>query len=412
MSSSGFVDEAQIHVKAGNGGAGSVSFRREAHVSKGGPDGGNGGDGGSVWLVADRNTASLLAFRDHPHREATSGKHGSGKARHGARGEDIEVRVPEGTVVKDRDGTVLADLNAEGARWVAAEGGRGGRGNASFLSQRRRAPSFAEQGEFGEEHYFNLELRLMADVALVGFPNAGKSTFISSVSAAKPKIANYPFTTLEPHLGVVRLGDSEFTIADIPGLIEGASEGRGLGHKFLRHVERARVLLVLIDLVTGELTPEDQERILMHELGNYNPELLDRPRIIVGSRSDAADPDVTWDGPTISSATGAGLKPILGQLAELVNEARASAPVGTGFVIHRPEPAGVAITREDNVFTVHGRDAARAIAMNDLTNMEAMDYVQARLRRLGVYRALARSGARSGDVVAIGELTFQYEPDV
>src|SRR5207249_2809207 len=245
----GFVDEAQLHVKAGNGGAGAVSFRREAHVPRGGPDGGDGGKGGDVWLVADRNVASLLAFKDHPHRRATSGAHGQGKKRHGREGTDLEVAVPEGTVVNDPDtGATLADLAYAGDRWLAAEGGRGGRGNARFLSNRRRAPSFAEQGEAGEERWLRLELKLVADVALVGFPNVGKSTLIAAISAAKPKIADYPFTTLEPNLGVVRRGDAELVVADVPGLIEGASEGRGLGDRFLRHVERARVLCVLVDL--------------------------------------------------------------------------------------------------------------------------------------------------------------------
>ncbi|HMQ26618.1 MAG TPA: GTPase ObgE, partial [Acidimicrobiales bacterium] len=246
---SGFVDECGLNVRGGDGGAGCVSFRREAHVPKGGPDGGDGGRGGDVWLEADNNVASLLAFRDHPHRRATSGVHGQGKRRHGAGGEDLVVPVPEGTTVYDQDGELLADLVTTGDRWLAAHGGQGGRGNARFLSNRRRAPAFAEQGEEGEERWLRLELRLMADVALVGFPNVGKSTLISRISAAKPKIADYPFTTLEPHLGVVRLDDGvEFVVADIPGLIEGASEGKGLGHHFLRHVERPPALVVLLDL--------------------------------------------------------------------------------------------------------------------------------------------------------------------
>jgi len=226
-----------------------VSFRREAHVPMGGPDGGDGGSGGDVWLVVDRNVSSLIAFKDHPHRAAVSGTHGQGKRKHGKGGDDLLVPVPEGTVVRDQDGEVLADLVNVGDRWVAAAGGRGGRGNARFLSNRRRAPAFAEQGEVGEEHWLRLELKLMADVALVGFPSVGKSTLISVISAAKPKIADYPFTTLEPNLGVVRLDDeTEFVVADLPGLIEGASEGRGLGHRFLRHVERARVLVLMLDL--------------------------------------------------------------------------------------------------------------------------------------------------------------------
>src|SRR5438067_4637622 len=292
---SGFVDEAQLHVRAGDGGAGAVSFRRESHVPRGGPDGGDGGNGGDVWLVADRNVASLLGFRDHPHRRATSGAHGQGKRRHGRSGDDLVVPVPEGTMVKDANGVMIADLVHEGDRYLAAQGGRGGRGNARFLSNRRRAPSFAEQGEAGDERWLRLELKLVADVALVGFPNVGKSTLISVISAAKPKIADYPFTTLEPNLGVVRLDDAtEFVVADLPGLIEGASEGKGLGHQFLRHMERARVLCVLVDLAwesAGLPPPPEQERLLLQELGCYEPTLLERPRVVIGSRLDIGAPD-------------------------------------------------------------------------------------------------------------------------
>src|SRR3546814_875966 len=230
----------------------------------GGPDGGDGGKGGDVWLVVNHNVSSLIAFKDHPHRGAGSGTHGKGKGKHGRSGEDMIVPVPEGTQVKTQDGdTVLADLVNPGDRFLVAEGGRGGRGNARFLSNRRRAPAFAEQGEVGEEHWLRLELKLMADVALVGFPSVGKSTLISVISAAKPKIADYPFTTLEPNLGVVRLDDEmQFVVADLPGLIEGAHEGRGLGHQFLRHVERARVLVLLLDLSPlSEHTPAEPEQI-------------------------------------------------------------------------------------------------------------------------------------------------------
>ncbi len=324
---SGFADEAQVHVKAGNGGAGSVSFRREAHVSKGGPDGGDGGNGGDVWLVATTNQASLLGFRDHPHRRATDGKHGQGKKRHGPAGQSLEVPVPVGTTVRGPDGQVLADLTTPGDRWLAAGGGRGGHGNARFLTNRRRAPAFAEQGEKGEERWLDLELKLLADVALVGLPNSGKSTLISRISAARPKIADYPFTTLEPHLGVVRVGrpgdETEFVVADVPGLVEGAAEGRGLGHRFLRHVERARALVVLLDLAPADEMPvSEQQRILLTELERYRPELLERPRVVVGSKSDVAlDPEDCGLELTISAVTGAGIPELLVRLAALVVEA-------------------------------------------------------------------------------------------
>jgi GTP-binding protein len=413
---SAFVDEAQVHVKGGDGGAGSVSFRREAHVAKGGPDGGDGGDGGGVWLVADHNVVSLYGFRDHPHRRGGNGTHGMGKARHGKAGADLEVAVPEGTVVRDTTGAVVADLASEGDRWLAARGGEGGKGNARFLSNRRRAPAFAEQAELGEERWLDLELKLMADVALVGFPNAGKSTLISRVSAAKPKIADYPFTTLEPHLGVVHFDEHEFVVADIPGLIEGASEGRGLGHRFLRHIERARALLVLLDLDSAELrSPEDQERILLEELRRYQPELLSRPRLVVGSKADAVLPDapnMKWDGRRVSAITGDGLRPLLGAMAELVEQARAELPKANRFVVHRPEPAGVAVERDmDGSWIVLGRPAARAVALSDITIPDALEFAQGRLRSLGVDKALARAGARPGDRVQIAKFEFVYEPD-
>lgn len=414
----GFVDEAQVHVKAGDGGAGAVSFRREAHVSRGGPDGGDGGSGGSVWLVASTNVVSLLAFRDHPHRRADNGVHGQGKQRHGARGRDLEVPVPIGTVVRGPGGELVADLTGPGDRVRVAQGGQGGRGNARFLTNRRRAPAFAEQGERGEEHWLDLELKLLADVALVGFPNAGKSTLISRVSAARPKVADYPFTTLEPHLGVVRLGrgpdDTEFVMADVPGLVEGAAEGRGLGHRFLRHVERARVLLVLLDLASVEgRTPEDQERVLLHELGRYRPELLDRPRLVVGSKADAVSPAAGWPAICVSAVTGQGMDELLGRLALLVTDARAAETAVQGsIVVHRPAGEGVEVRRDDDgSFVVQGRAALRAVALSDLTDDDAVDYVQHRLRRLGVERALVRAGVREGDVVHLGQLTFTYHRD-
>jgi GTP-binding protein len=404
----GFVDESGLHVKAGDGGAGAVSFRREAHVARGGPDGGDGGAGGDVWLVADRNVPSLLAFRDHPHRRGGDGTHGRSKRARGRDGGDLFVPVPEGTVVRDQQARVLADLVHEGDRWRAAAGGRGGRGNASFLSNRRRAPSFAEQGEHGEERWLRLELKLMADVALVGLPNAGKSTLISVISAAKPKIADYPFTTLEPHLGVVRFDDVEMVVADVPGLIEGASQGKGLGHRFLRHVERARVLVVLVDLAPAEGTgPARQEEILLTELGRYRPELLERPRITVGSKADVAV--LAWDGPRLSAVTRQGVPELLGRLAEVVSSARASQPEPQAFVVHRPAGEGFRVEREGDGFVVVGRQPERAVAVSDLTNADALAYVHDRLRRLGVDRALARAGARPGDTVRVGSMTFEYD---
>ncbi len=404
----GFVDESGLHVKAGDGGAGAVSFRREAHVARGGPDGGDGGDGGDVWLVADRNVPSLLAFRDHPHRRGGDGTHGRGKRARGRNGDDLFVPVPEGTVVRDQEGRVLADLVHEGDRWRAGAGGRGGRGNASFLSNRRRAPSFAEQGEHGEERWLRLELKLMADVALVGLPNAGKSTLISVISAAKPKIADYPFTTLQPNLGVVRFDDVEMVVADVPGLIEGASEGKGLGHRFLRHIERARVLVVLLDLAPPEETdPARQEEILLTELGRYRPELLERPRLTVGSKADVAT--LAWDGPRLSAVTRQGVPELLGRLAEVVSSARAARPEPEAYVVHRPIGEGFRVEREDDGFVVVGRQAERAVAVSDLTNADALAYVHDRLRRLGVDRARARAGARPGDTVRVGSMTFEYD---
>jgi GTP-binding protein len=413
----GFVDEAQLNARGGDGGAGCVSFRREGPEVRGGPNGGDGGKGGDVWLVADRNVASLLAFRDHPHRRAGNGVHGKGKDKHGASGKDLVVPVPEGTVARNLyTGDVLADLVHHGDRWLAGAGGRGGHGNARFLSNRRRAPTFAEQGEAGEERWLKLELKLMADVALVGFPNAGKSTLISRISAAKPKIADYPFTTLEPHLGVVRLGDSrtgtvdsEYVVADIPGLIEGASEGRGLGHRFLRHVERARAMCVLVDLAPIDgMPPAEQEAILLRELGAYRPDLLERPRLTVGTKADVAiEP---WDGPRVSAVTGAGLSELTGELARIVGEARAVEPDVDGFVIHRPLPEGVTVEKiGDGEFRVHGRAALRAVALSDVTTSEALAYADDRLKKLGVDRALAKAGAHTGDIVWVGDFSFDYE---
>ncbi|MDA2945067.1 MAG: GTPase ObgE [Actinomycetota bacterium] len=415
-----FVDECQLNIRGGDGGAGCVSFRREGPVVNGGPNGGDGGNGGDVWLIADHNVASLLAFRDHPHRRALNGVHGKGKDLHGRRGESLEIKVPEGTVVKDMyTGEVLAELFRHGDRWLGAAGGRGGRGNARFLSNRRRAPTFAEQGEHGEERWLRLEMQLMADVALVGFPNAGKSTLISVISAAKPRIADYPFTTLEPNLGVVSLdSETEFVVADIPGLIEGASDGKGLGHRFLRHVERARVLCIMVDMAALDgTTPDEQVRVLLDELGSYRPDLLDRPRLIVGTKADLLTPDDVqkqgWEHPVISAVTQQGVRDLVGRMASLVHESRQIEPMTEGVVVIRPEASGAVVERlGDNEFRLVGREVERVVALNDVTTPEALSWIDSRLERLGVLKMLSRAGATDGDVVWIGEFSFEYRSDL
>ena len=419
---SSFVDSAQLHAKAGDGGAGCVSFRREAHVAKGGPDGGDGGRGGSVWIVADHNQASLLGFRDHPFRRATDGQHGTSKRQHGSGGKDTVVTVPVGTMVYSKEGELLVDLSGPGDRWLAAEGGLGGQGNARFLSNKRRAPAFAEQGEVGEERWYNLELKLQADVALIGFPNVGKSTLIARVSAARPKIADYPFTTLVPNLGVVRVGArsgrpgdaTEFVMADIPGLIEGAAQGRGLGHDFLRHVERARVLCVLIDLSEiAPVGPEQQLEILLHELGDYQSDLLERPRVVVGSKGDVAAHELPGVL-TISSVTGEGIDRLVGELAGLVVQVRheEAERIDHEVVVHKPLPDEIRIERRaPNDWVVEGRPAIRAVRFQDLTDDEALAEIVRRLRALGVDRMLTRAGVHDGDVVNIGPLSFEWWRD-
>ena len=409
---SNFVDEVQLNVRGGDGGAGCVSFRREGPVAFGGPNGGDGGNGGDVWLVADRNVSSLISFKDHPHRRAQDGVHGKGKDQHGRRGVPLEIAVPEGTVAYDMyTGELLADLTNHGDKWLAAAGGRGGRGNAKFWSNKRRAPTFAEQGEHGQEQWLRLELKLMADVALVGFPNVGKSTLISVISAARPKIADYPFTTLEPNLGVVAVdSDTNFVVADIPGLIEGASEGRGLGHQFLRHIERARVLCVMVDLAPVDgVGPHEQERILLEELGNYRPELLERPRVVVGTKADMATEE--WDGTSISAITHQGVRELVGTMAKLVHDVRRSMPVEEGIVIIRPEADGARVERMgEHEFRLVGRQVERVVALNDVSTPEAMNYIDHQLERLSVPKLLARAGAAEGDIIWIASFSFEYQP--
>ncbi|MGA1543171.1 MAG: Obg family GTPase CgtA, partial [Ilumatobacteraceae bacterium] len=316
-------------------------------------------------------------------------------------------------------GEVLAELFRHGDRWLGAAGGRGGRGNARFLSNRRRAPTFAEQGEHGEERWLRLEMQLMADVALVGFPNAGKSTLISVISAAKPRIADYPFTTLEPNLGVVSLdSETEFVVADIPGLIEGASDGKGLGHRFLRHVERARVLCIMVDMAALDgTTPDEQVRVLLDELGSYRPDLLDRPRLIVGTKADLLTPDDVqkqgWEHPVISAVTQQGVRDLVGRMASLVHESRQIEPMTEGVVVIRPEASGAVVERlGDNEFRLVGREVERVVALNDVTTPEALSWIDSRLERLGVLKMLSRAGATDGDVVWSGEFSFEYRSDL
>jgi GTP-binding protein len=283
-----FIDSAKIHVKAGDGGNGVVSFRREKYVPKGGPDGGDGGNGGSVYIVADRNLTTLLDFRYAPHYKAERGAHGQGSRKSGLSGNDVVIKVPCGTLIKDAEtGEVLGDLTEHGAKLLVAKGGKGGRGNQHFATPTNRAPRHAEPGQPGEERTLELELKLLADVGLVGFPNAGKSTLISVLSAAKPKIADYPFTTLEPNLGIVRYQEYKgFVMADIPGIIEGASEGKGLGLKFLKHIERTKVLAILLPANSPDLKGE--YNILMNELKKFSPVLAEKPKVVVISKMDIA----------------------------------------------------------------------------------------------------------------------------
>ncbi|HIE21857.1 MAG TPA: GTPase ObgE [Acidimicrobiia bacterium] len=407
-----FVDRVRICLRAGNGGAGVVAFERVRGKPKGKPTGGNGGPGGSVILRADPSAATLLRYQRNPHYSAGHGTHGQGDLRHGRAGKDLVLPVPLGTVVIDDEGEVIADLVEPGQEVVAVRGGRGGLGNAAFVSPHNRAPSVAEQGEFGREEWFTLELKLLADAALIGFPNAGKSTFISRVSAAKPKIADYPFTTLEPNLGVVSVDGREFVLADIPGLIEGAAQGKGLGHEFLRHTERARVLVVLLDPAeTQPVPPENQLEILLQELAGYSPELAQRPRLILVNKADLPGVDALAEQlgvSAVSALTGEGLDEALHAIADLVEQAEREAPARKGFVLHRPLGPTFSVTREGEAWRVEGQAAERAVRFADLTNPEAADLAARRLARLGVDAALAEAGAVEGDEVRIGDLSFEF----
>jgi GTPase len=408
-----FYDTVRIHVRAGDGGAGVVSFEKRRGRPRGRAIGGSGGPGGDVILRADESVATLLAYRRHPHHRAGNGTHGQGDLRAGRRGQDLVLSVPCGTTVRDEDGTMLADLVQDGQEVVVLEGGRGGRGNAALVDPAHRYPTYCEQGEYGEEAWFELELKLVADAALVGFPNAGKSTLIAAVSAARPKIADYPFTTLQPNLGVVSIDGREFVLADIPGLIEGASEGKGLGHQFLRHVERARVLVLLLD--PSSLQPVSTRRqleVLIRELERYSPDLARRPRLVAINKIDLVADVVSDEGwHAISAVTGAGLPALLHAIADEVHEARRTPDDREGYVLHRPLGSAFTVRREGATWVVEGREAERAVAFHDLTIPEAADLAAERLRRIGVDDALRRAGAKPGDDVRIGDVVFQMTED-
>ena len=412
-----FVDEAKIKVIAGDGGDGSVAFHREPYKPKGGPDGGDGGDGGSVILRADASVGTLLELRDHPHVKADRGGHGEGKRRSGARASDKVVLVPPGTMIYDSEDVLIADLANEGDEFVAARGGRGGRGNVRFATATRRAPAFADRGEPGQEEWLRLELRLLADVGLVGFPNAGKSTLISRISAAKPKIADYPFTTLEPNLGVVRAGEGSFVVADIPGLVPDASEGKGLGYRFLKHVSRAAVLLFLVDPTAPDRDPSNDVEVLKGELEAFDPELLKRPSMTVLTKADAAEDEtellreVYPDALVISAVSGVGIDGLVRRLGAAVEKARAEAPPRRGYIRHISRPETLQVVREDDGWRVRWSNAERAVAMTNLDNEEAVTRLQRKLIAMGVEKALVSAGAALGDEVRIGDAAFDFDPE-
>lgn len=421
-----FIDEAKIFVKGGDGGNGVVSFFRAKYIPKGGPDGGDGGRGGSVILEVDEGLRTLMDFRYQRHFKAKRGQHGQGGNKSGASGDDIVLKVPPGTLVKDEEGDILADLTEPGERYVVARGGIGGRGNARFVTPTRRSPSFAEKGEPAEERWIVLELKLLADVGLVGFPNAGKSTLISRISSARPKIAGYPFTTLAPNLGVVGLPDGRsFVVADIPGLIEGAHAGKGLGYDFLKHIERTAVIVHILDLAALEgRSPIEDFEAINRELELYNPELATRPQIVAGNKIDIPEalrnlPEVEEymahrDIPfyPISAAVGTGVDRLLYAVADMVDKAerKPEAKMAKRAVAKKPKPEEITVSREDNIWVVKGADVERMVAMTDFENEYAVIHLQKRLKGAGVEDKLIKAGAKEGDTVRIGKMTFEFYP--
>lgn len=421
-----FVDEVLIQVRAGRGGEGSVSFRREKHVPRGGPDGGHGGNGGNVVMVADAMLTTLIDFRYQREYKAENGTHGSGNDRSGKHGADIELKVPVGTQVTDADtGEVVADFMRAGQREIIARGGTGGRGNAEFVSSTHQVPRFAERGEPPEEKNLRLDLKLLADVGLIGFPNVGKSTLVSRVSAAKPKIADYPFTTLVPNLGVVQVEPGKsFVMADIPGLIEGASEGAGLGHQFLRHVERTRLLVHVLE-VSGLTMREPLEdfEIVERELAAYNERLASLPRIVALNKADMPDaaelvPDLRatleergFEVLEISALTGMGLKELLYSLWQKLETMPPALPMvdEAPAVKYRAAEADTwEVARENGHFVVRGKGVERLVAMTSMNSEAGVNRLQRIMEKMGIVSRLRDLGAEDGDTVRIGDVEFDF----
>jgi GTP-binding protein len=428
-----FLDRVSLTLTAGNGGDGAATFRREAHVPRGGPDGGDGGRGGSVHLVVDVGQTTFGDYRFKHHFKAASGGRGEGSRRHGKAGADLDLPVPPGTVVLAGDGALIADLVSPGQRVMVARGGKGGLGNTHFATATHQAPKHAQKGEPGEVRSVVLELRLIADVGLVGLPNAGKSTLLGALTAATPRIAAYPFTTLEPNLGVLDLETIDpadhrrVTLADLPGLIEGASAGAGLGHAFLRHVERTRVLVHVVDLAAPD--PERDFGIIRDELEARDPRLLDKTTLVVANKLDlpgASDrlPAFTTarerqglEVVGISASDGQGIDDLLGALARLLPDAEELARPGepAGVVVHRPEGdrGAYRVDRDtDDVLRIRGRKLERLVAMTDFENEESAERFQRELARLGVERALVRAGVQPGDTVRIGGHELEWGGEV
>jgi GTP-binding protein len=429
-----FVDRVMLHVAGGDGGNGCASIHREKFKPLGGPDGGNGGHGGDVILVVDPQITTLLDYHHAPHRRASHGKQGQGGHRNGAEGEDVVLAVPSGTVVSSADGTVLADLVGAGATFVAAAGGRGGLGNAALSSTRRKAPGFALLGEPGESRDLVLELKTVADIGLVGYPSAGKSSLVAAMSSARPKIADYPFTTLVPNLGVVTAGETVFTVADVPGLIPGASEGKGLGLEFLRHVERCAALVHVLDCATLEpgRDPLTDLDVIEHELERYGG-LADRPRIVALNKIDVPEareladlvrPSLEERGYRVfevSAVSHDGLRPLSFAMADLVRAARdAAANDEVARIVVRPaavDDSGFTVEAEgERSWRIRGARPHRWVNQTDFSNDEAVGYLADRLARLGVEEELLANGALPGDEVIIGNddsaVVFDFDPGV